>query len=407
MEKIVERFIKYTTFDTMSSADNKACPSTPGQLAFGEFLVKELQSVGLKDVIMDQNGYIMATLPGNIKKAVPTIGFIAHMDTSSDVSGANVKARLVKNYNGEPIVLNTEANIILSPRDFPELLSYVGEDLITTDGTTLLGADDKAGICAIITALTYLLKHPEIPHGSIRIGFTPDEEIGRGADLFDVARFNASFAYTVDGGGLGELEYENFNAAKAELKIQGQSVHPGTAKNKMRNSQHIAMEFDSMLPAAERPSHTEGYEGFYHLTKFVGDIEETKMAYIIRDHHQEKFAVRKKRMQKITEYLNEKYGAGTIQLELSDQYYNMREKIEPVMHIVALAKNAMEDVGISPRIIPVRGGTDGARLSYMGLPCPNIFTGGHNFHGKYEFLPVNSLKKAAEVIVKIAQLNTK
>jgi tripeptide aminopeptidase len=406
MEKVVERFIKYTKFDTMSNSENAVCPSTTGQLDLGRYLVSELISLGIKDASMDQNGYIMATLPGNINRNVPTVGFIAHMDTSSDMKGAEVKAQLIKNYNGKSIVLQAP-DIILSPREFPELLDYVGEDLLTTDGTTLLGADDKAGICAIVTAAEYLLAHPEIKHGPVRIGFTPDEEIGRGADLFDVAKFNAAFAYTVDGGALGELEYENFNAAGAKIKVHGRNVHPGTAKNKMKNSLHIAMEFDSMLPAAERPSHTDGYEGFYHLTKLAGDIEETDMAYIIRDHDKELFEFRKNLLTRIADYLNDKYGQGTLAVDINDQYYNMREKIEPVMHIVDLAQKAMEEVGVTPRITPVRGGTDGARLSYMGLPCPNIFTGGHNFHGRYEFLPVNSLKKATEVIIKIIELSSK
>lgn len=405
MDKIVERFLKYTKFDTMSDSESTACPSSPGQLVFARYLVSELVSLGLEDAVLDQNGYIMATLPGNIDKDVSVIGFIAHMDTSADMKGANVEAQLVKKYNGQSIALAQGS--VLSPEKFPELRQYIGEDLITTDGKTLLGADDKAGICAIVTAAEYLLTHPELKHGPVRIGFTPDEEIGRGADLFDIALFNAKFAYTVDGGGLGELEYENFNAAEAKVKIRGQSVHPGSAKNKMKNSQHIAIEFDSMLPSAERPAYTEGYEGFYHLTKITGSVEETTMTYIIRDHDKQRFIERKIRFAKIREYLNGKYGPETVNIDLHDEYYNMQEKIQPVMHIVDLAKRAMEEAGVIPEIKPIRGGTDGARLSSMGLPCPNIFTGGHNFHGRYEFLPVSSLKKAQEVIVKIIELHSK
>jgi tripeptide aminopeptidase len=320
------------------------------------------------------------------------------------MSAAKVKVQHVKNYSGQPIVLDASANIILSPAEFPELLHYVGQDILTTDGKSLLGADDKAGICAIITAAEYLLKHPDIQHGAVRIAFTPDEEIGRGADLFDVAKFKAAFAYTVDGGALGELEYENFNAAQAKIKVKGRNVHPGTAKNKMINSQHIAMEFDSMLPAYERPSHTEGYEGFYHLTGFTGNVEETALTYIIRDHDKKLFLARKNRLAKIAGYMNDKYGKGTVSIAISDQYYNMCEKIQPVMHIVDLARQAMAEAGVAAKISPIRGVTDGARLSYMGLPCPNIFTGGHNFHGRYEFLPVNSLEKAVAVIAKIVEI---
>ncbi len=407
MDGIIERFIKYTQFDTMSDPDSTNCPSTEGQLTFGDYLVKELQSIGLRDAAMDRNGYIMATLPANIDYEVPVIGFIAHMDTSPDISGANIKAQVVKNYDGRAIVLNTEKNIVLSPHEFPELASYAGEDLLTTDGTTLLGADDKAGICAIVTAIEYLLSHPQIAHGAVRVGFTPDEEIGRGANLFDVAKFNAAFAYTVDGGGLGELEYENFNAAQAKITIKGRNVHPGTAKNKMRNSLHMAMELDGMLPPAERPSHTENYEGFYHLNELNGSVEEAQLDYIIRDHDREVFAGRKKRLEKIVAYLNDKYGEGTVGLDMHDQYYNMRERLESAMHVVDLACKAIEELGITSRIAPIRGGTDGARLSFMGLPCPNIFTGGHNFHGKYEFLPVESLKKASAVIRKIIEINSK
>lgn len=407
MEKVVQRFLEYVRFDTTSDADSKTCPSTPKQKVFGEYLVREMKAIGLQDVAMDENGYVFGTLPGNIDKKVPTVGFIAHMDTSSDMSGANIKPRIVANYDGGPIVLDAANNVVLAPQDFPELLNYVGQELITTDGTTLLGADDKAGIAAILTAMEYLLAHPEIPRGALKVGFTPDEEIGRGADRFDVKRFAADFAYTVDGSGLGEMEYENFNAAEAKIQINGRNVHPGASKNKMKNALLIAMELNSLLPPVETPSHTENYEGFYHLNKMAGDVETAQMAYIIRDHDRTVFTARKARIEKIVNYLNEKYGAGTIVLKLRDQYYNMREKIEPVMHVVELAKQAIALAGLTPVIRPIRGGTDGARLSFMGLPCPNFFTGGHNAHGKYEFLPVESLKKAMEVVLKVNELNCK
>lgn len=407
MDKIVQRFVDYTKFDTTSDAENTACPSSKGQLVFGEYLVKQLKEIGLSDASMDSNGYVMATLPATMDKKVPVIGFIAHLDTSSDMSGANVKPQIIRNYDGQTIVLNASENIVLSPNDFPELNRYIGQDLITTDGTTLLGADDKAGICAIVSAMEYLIEHPEIPHGTIKIGFTPDEEIGRGADLFDVAKFGADFAYTIDGSGIGELEYETFNAAGAKITIRGRNVHPGQSKNKMKNSMHIAMELHGMLPPAETPSHTEGYEGFYHLNKLTGDVEETKMTYIIRDHDKAIFIARKERMEKITAYLNGKYGAGTVILDMKDSYYNMREKLEPVMHIVDMARQAITEVGLTAKTPPIRGGTDGARLSFMGLPCPNVFYGGHNAHGKYEFLPINSLKKSMEVILKIVEINSR
>lgn len=405
MDKVVEKFIRYVQFDTKSDFSSEACPSTSKQLALGEALVKELKAIGLQDAEMDENGYVMATLPANMAEVTKTIGFIAHMDTSPDMSGANVKPQFIENYDGGDILLNKEKNIVLSPKDFPDLKNYIGDTLITTDGTTLLGADNKAGIAEIIAAVEYLIQHPEIKHGTIKIGFTPDEEIGRGADKFDVAKFNADFAYTVDGGPIGELEYENFNAAGAKIVIHGRNVHPGASKNKMKNSILIAMELHNMLPIAERPEYTEGYEGFYHLNNFNGDVEETALVYIIRDHFKDRFEKKKQLLIEAVAFLNQKYGEGTIDLQLKDQYYNMKEKIEPVMEIVELAKKAMLAAGVAPNIKPVRGGTDGARLSYMGLPCPNIFTGGHNFHGRYEFISVAAMTKAVEVILKIVELN--
>jgi len=393
--------------DTKSDPESKTCPSTRKQLDLGQVLVQELKEIGLIDAAMDENGYVMATLPANTHREVKTIGFIAHMDTSPDMSGAEVQAKFVENYNGGDIILNKNKNIVLSPMDFPDLNDYVGETLITTDGTTLLGADNKAGIAEIITAMEYLIAHPEVEHGEVKVAFTPDEEIGRGADRFDVEKFNAAFAYTVDGGPIGELEYENFNAAGAKIRIQGRNVHPGSSKNKMVNSMLIAMELNSMLPVAERPEYTEDYEGFTHLTNIHGDVEETNLQYIIRDHSRELFEQKKQVLEEAVKFLNTKYGANTLQLQMQDSYYNMREKIEPVMEIVELAKAAMEQVGVAPKITPVRGGTDGARLSYMGLPCPNIFTGGHNFHGKYEYIPVKSMKLAVDVIVKIIELNSR
>lgn len=407
MNKVVERFLGYVKFDTKSDENSDTCPSTRQQLDFGAYLVKELKEIGLSDVSIDNNGYVMAVLPSNIKGKNPVIGFVAHMDTSPDMSGADVRPRVVKSYNGKEIVLNEEKNIILSPDVFPELKNYTGQDLITTDGTTLLGADDKAGIAEIITAVEYLTSHPELKHGTVKICFTPDEEIGRGADRFHVSRFGADFAYTVDGGVIGELEYENFNAASAKIRINGQNIHPGSAKDKMVNSVLIAMELNSMLPANETPTHTEGYEGFYHLNSMNGSVESTSMQYIIRDHNRDRFEERKKRIAKIVDYLNDKYGQNTVLLELKDQYYNMKEKVEPVMHIVETAMKAMDAVGVTPAVRPIRGGTDGARLSYMGLPTPNIFTGGHNFHGKYEYIPVNSMVKAVEVILKIIEFYCK
>ncbi|MGB4372964.1 MAG: peptidase T [Halanaerobiales bacterium] len=406
MSKVVERFLKYVTYNTQSDEESSTVPSTEGQLVFARALKEELEAIGLKEVSLDEKGYLMATLESNLgeDKEVPTIGFIAHMDTSPDMSGENVKTQLIKNYDGGDIVLNEEEGIILSPLDFPELKDYVGRDIITTDGTTLLGADDKAGIAEIITAMEYLLENPEIKHGRIRIGFTPDEEIGRGADFFDVKKFAADLAYTVDGGPLGELEYENFNAAAARISIKGTSVHPGTAKGKMVNSLLIASELINKLPAEETPAETEGYEGFYHLVSVKGNVEETKLYYIIRDFDKINFIKRKTNLEEIVQDLNKKYDRARIQLKITDQYYNMKENIENNKEIIDTAYQAMEEIGIRPLITPIRGGTDGARLSYMGLPTPNIFTGGHNFHGKYEFIPVFAMEKAVELIVKIAEL---
>lgn len=404
---LVERFLKYVKIDTQSSEESTTCPSTEKQFDLAKIIIEDLKEIGMSDIFMDENGYIMATLPSNIDKEVPTVGFIAHMDTAPDYSGKDVKPRIVENYDGGEIVLNEGGNTVMSPADFPELPNYKGQDLIVTDGTTLLGADNKAGIAEILEAMDYLVKHPEIKHGEIKVGFTPDEEIGRGANLFNVEKFGAKYAYTIDGGEIGELEYENFNAATANIKINGRNIHPGTAKNKMINSALIGMELNAMLPVDQRPEHTEKYEGFFLLTSMSGTVENTSMTYIIRDHHKEKFAAKKVLMEDVAEYLNKKYGAGSVELEIKDSYFNMREKIEPVMEVVEIAKKSMEEVGVTPIIKPIRGGTDGARLSYMGLPCPNIFTGGHNFHGKFEYIPVQSMKKSVEVIVKVIENYTK
>jgi len=404
MENLLDRFLSYVKVDTQSDPESESIPSTAKQLEFGKKLVEELKRIGLTEVEQDQYGYIYATLEANTSTNMPVIGFIAHIDTAPDFTAENVNPQIHENYDGGDIVLNKEQNIILSPSDFPELNNYIGKTLITTDGTTLLGADDKAGVAAIVTAMEYLINHPEIKHGKIRIAFTPDEEIGRGADKFDVKKFAADFAYTIDGGQLGELQYENFNAAKATIKVKGRSVHPGTAKNQMINAMHVAMEFNSLLPPQERPEHTEGYEGFYHLISMKGDVENAELQYIIRDHDREKFEFRKKLVKEIATFLNNKYQKPIVTAEVEDQYYNMREKIEPVMYIIELAEKAMKELDIEPLIEPIRGGTDGSRLSYMGLPTPNLFTGGHNFHGRFEFIPLESLQKASEVIVKIAQL---
>ncbi|MCY7786912.1 peptidase T [Bacillus inaquosorum] len=403
-EEIIERFTTYVKVDTQSDESVDTCPSTPGQLTLGNMLVDELKSIGMQDAAIDENGYVMATLPSNTEKGVPTIGFLAHVDTATDFTGKNVNPQIVESYDGKDIVLNEQLQVILSPDQFPELSGYKGHTLITTDGTTLLGADNKAGIAEIMTAMDYLIKHPEIKHGTIRVAFTPDEEIGRGPHKFDVKRFNASFAYTVDGGPLGELEYESFNAAAAKITIKGNNVHPGTAKGKMINSAKIAMKLNSLLPADEAPEYTEGYEGFYHLLSIQGDVEETKLHYIIRDFDKENFQSRKETMKRVVEELQNEYGQDRIQLDMNDQYYNMREKIEPVIEIVNIAEQAMKNLGIEPKISPIRGGTDGSQLSYMGLPTPNIFTGGENFHGKFEYISADNMVKAVNVIVEIAKL---
>ena len=400
-EKVVQRFLKYVTFDTTANPNNSNCPSSEGQKVFANYLVEELKSLGLEDAHVDENSYVMATLKGNTE-GVETIGFISHLDTAPDVTGKNVKPKIIKNYDGKDIVLNEEVNIITSSNDYPDLKKFIGEDLIVTDGTTLLGADDKAGISEIVTAIEYLVNNPEIKHGDIKIGFTPDEEIGRGADLFNVEKFGAKYAYTIDGGIMGELQYENFNAAGATITIQGRNVHPGAAKNKMINALHIAAEISQMFPQSERPETTEGYEGFYHLNDINGNVENATMVYIIRDHSKEKFEYRKQYMKDAISKVSEKYN-GRVTLELNDQYYNMKEKVEPVKFIVDIAEEAMKECDITPIIVPIRGGTDGARLSFMGLPCPNIFTGGLNFHSKNECIPIIALEKCSNLIVKIAQ----
>ncbi|MCG9793221.1 peptidase T [Flavobacterium algicola] len=410
MQPIIDRFISYVTIDTESDSKSNTTPSTSKQWDLANKLVAELKTIGMQEVTIDDKAYIMATLPSNVDHEVPTIGFISHFDTSPDFSGANVKPQIITNYDGQDIVLNAEKNIVLSPSYFKDLLQYKGQTLITTDGTTLLGADDKAGITEIVTAMEYLINHPEIKHGKIRIGFTPDEEIGRGAHHFDVAKFGAEWAYTMDGSQIGELEYENFNAAGATITFKGKSVHPGYAKGKMINSMLIANDFINALPKGETPQETKGYEGFFHVHHLTGGIEETVLELIIRDHSKKKFEKRKELIEKITRKLNKKYakqfGEDIVIAEIDDQYYNMKEKVVPVKHIVDIAAKAMNDVAIKPIIKPIRGGTDGCQLSYMGLPCPNIFAGGHNFHGKYEYVPVESMEKAVEVIVKIAELTS-
>lgn len=403
-QELIRRFTTYVKMDTQSDENSNTTPTTPGQLELGKRLVEELKEIGLKDVSMDENGYVMATLPANTDKEVPTIGFLAHMDTATDFTGKNVNPQIIENFDGNDITLNEEQNIVLSAKVFPELPSYKGHTLITTDGTTLLGADDKAGIAEIMTAMNYLINHTEIEHGTIRVAFTPDEEIGRGPHKFDVERFNASYAYTVDGGPLGELQYESFNAAAAKIVFKGKNVHPGTAKNKMVNSGKMAAKFIQQLPEKEAPEYTEGYEGFYHLISIQGDVEETEVYYIIRDHDRDQFEQRKATVKAIVQKMQEEYGEENIELNMKDQYYNMREKIEPVMEIVDIAKEAMENLDIEPIIEPVRGGTDGSQLSYMGLPTPNIFTGGENFHGKYEYISVDNMVKATKVIIEICKL---
>ncbi len=400
---VLDRFLGYVKYDTQSDELTNLTPSTPGQMVFAQALEKELQSLGLKDITLDDNGYLMATLPSNTDRKVPTVGFIAHLDTSPDMSGRHVNPRIVENYDGGDIVLDAESGVVLTVEGFPELKDYVGERLVVTDGKTLLGADDKAGVAEIITAVEYLLAHPEIKHGDIRIGFNPDEEIGLGAHKFDVARFGADFAYTMDGGAIGELEYENFNAASAKVVFKGRNVHPGYAKHKMINSIRIANQFIIMLPRWETPEHTEDYEGFYHLIGVDGSVEETTLTYIIRDHDMDRFERRKKELEHLVRKTNNEF-PGCCTIEIKDQYYNMREKIEPVMFIVDIAKQAMVNAGVTPKVQPIRGGTDGAQLSFKGLPCPNIFAGGLNFHGRYEYVPVSSMEKATDVIIEICKL---
>ena len=401
---ITERFLNYTKFDTQSSEESESVPSTAKQLVFAEYLKKELEDEGLSDVEMDDKGYIYATLKSNIKDKVPTIGFIAHYDTSPDCSGENVQAQIINNYTGCDILLSAEDSIVLSPKKFPELLQHVGEDLIVTDGHTLLGADDKAGIAEIVQAMCYLRDHKEIKHGDIRVAFNPDEEIGMGAHHFDVEKFGCQWAYTMDGGDVGELEFENFNAASAKVSIKGISVHPGYAKDKMVNANRLAVEFASMLPADETPETTEDYQGFFHLIGLKGCTEGAQLSYIIRDHDRKKFEARKGFIEECVAKMNEKYGEGTVTAEVKDQYYNMKEKIDPQMHVIDLVLKAMQECGVAPKVKPIRGGTDGAQLSFKGLPCPNIFAGGVNFHGPYEFISIQSMQKAMDVVVKICEL---
>ncbi len=403
---VTERFLDFVRFDTQSDELTNMTPSTPGQMEFAKYLKSLLEDMGLEEIILDDNGYLFATLPANTSKQTPVIGFIAHMDTSPDMSGKHVKPRIVTDYDGKDITLNAEKGICLAPEEFPELLNYIGQDLIVTDGNTLLGADDKAGIAEIIDAIAWLQAHPEVEHGKIRIGFNPDEEIGLGAHKFDVEKFGCEFAYTMDGGAVGELEYENFNAASAKVKIKGRNVHPGYAKHKMINSIRVANNFIAMLPRWETPEHTEGYEGFYHLVGIEGSVEETTLTYIIRDHDRARFESRKREIEHLVRKTNMEY-PGCCTVEIKDQYYNMREKIEPVMHIIEIAENAMRDAGIEPRVQPIRGGTDGAQLSFKGLPCPNIFAGGENFHGRFEFVPIQSMEKARDVIVNICRIAAK
>lgn len=402
-EHIINRFVSYVTIDTESDPNNPEFPSTENQWDLAHLLVDELKTIGMQDVTLDENCYVMATLPSNVDYEIPTVGFVSHIDTSPDFTGKDVKPQIIENYDGKDILLNKEKEIVLSPDYFEDLLLYTGQTLITTDGTTLLGADDKAGITEIVSAMEYLIQHPEIKHGKIRICFTPDEEVGKGAHKFDVEKFGADWAYTMDGSQIGELEYENFNAAGAEVTLKGKIVHPGYAKGKMINSMLIAQDFISKFPKNEIPQETEGYEGFYHLTKMEGKVESTTLQYIIRDHDRELFEKRKEFMKEVAREMNVELNAELIHVEIKDQYYNMREKVEPVMHIVDIAEEVMKELGIQPLIKPIRGGTDGSQLSYMGLPCPNIFAGGHNFHGRYEYVPVESMIKATQVIIGIAQ----
>lgn len=404
MSTVVEKFLKYAVIDTESDDASETCPSTAKQKDLGKLLVEELKAMGIANAEMDDNGYVMAEIPSNIEKKVPAIGLIAHMDTSPDFSGKDVKPMIVENYDGGDIVLNKALNIVLSTKDFPELPQYKGQTLITTDGTTLLGADNKAGIAEIMAFAEFVMTTPDYEHGTIKIGFTPDEEIGRGADLFDVKKFGADFAYTIDGGEIGELEYENFNAASVELVVNGINIHPGSAKHKMKNAVLIGMELNGLLPVFEIPGYTEKYEGFYHLDEFNGDVSKVEMFYIIRDHSREAFENKKELMTKAVQFINDKYGAGTVEMKMTDSYYNMKEQILPVMHIVETATEAMKLAEVEPKIVAIRGGTDGARLSYMGLPTPNLFTGGHNFHGKFEYCVIESMEKAVEVIKHIMSL---
>ena len=404
MSNVLERFLSYVKIDTESVEDVACFPSSEKQKDLGNLLVEELKAIGITDAMMDQNGYVYGTIPATTERTLPIIGFIAHMDTAPAMSGKNVNPRIVKNYDGSDIILNEEKNIVLSPKDDKELFDYVGKDLIVTDGLTLLGADDKAGIAEIMSMAQFFMEHPEVEHGIIKIAFTPDEEVGRGMDFFDVKKFGANFAYTVDGGALGELEYENFNAAGAKLHVQGISIHPGTAKNRMRNAVLMAMEFQNMLPVNENPAFTEGYEGFYLLNSINGDVEHVVADYIIRDHDMEKFEAKKAYFHKTAEFLNEKYGAGTFTVEMKDSYYNMKEKVEPHMHLIENATKAIQELDIEPKIVPIRGGTDGARLSFMGIPCPNLCAGGHNFHGKFEYICVQSMEKIVELLIKIVEI---
>ncbi len=400
---VTDRFLDFVKYDTQSDELTNMTPSSPGQMEFAKYLKTVLDGMGLEEVELDGNGYLYATLPSNTEKQVPTVGFIAHIDTSPDMSGRHVSPRIVKGYDGTDITLNEKEQVVLSPQEFPELLNYLGQDLIVTDGTTLLGADDKAGVAEIITAVSYLQAHPEIKHGKIRIGFNPDEEIGLGAHKFDVEKFGCEFAYTMDGGAVGELEYENFNAASAKVTIKGRNVHPGYAKHKMINSIRVANNFIAMLPRWETPEHTEGYEGFYHLVGIEGSVEQTVLTYIIRDHDRARFESRKKEIEHLCRKTNMEY-PGCCTVEIKDQYYTMREKIEPVMHVIEIAEQAMRDSGVEPRVQPIRGGTDGAQLSFKGLPCPNIFAGGENFHGRFEYVPIPSMEKAVDVIVNICRI---
>ncbi|HIZ85804.1 MAG TPA: peptidase T [Candidatus Coprenecus stercoravium] len=401
MEKIIDRFLRYVAFDTTSNPDSQSQPSTNKQFALLDQLRKELTAMGVEQVDLDKNGYLMASIPSNIEEAVPAIGFISHVDTSPDAPGCGIKPRIIENYDGKTIVLNEDRGIELDPKEFPELRDYVGQTLITTDGNTLLGADDKAGVAEIMSAVEYIMEHPEFRHGEIKIGFTPDEEIGRGVDRFDVKKFGAQYAYTMDGGAIGELEYENFNAASAKIHIQGRNIHPGYAKDKMLNAILIGSELNDMLPVWQRPEYTEGYDGFFHIHKFSGVVEEAEMQYIIRDHDTALFERKKEMLRECADFINRKYGEGVVTLEIKDQYYNMKKQVEPHYHIIEIAVKAMQEAGIKANIRPIRGGTDGARLSFMGLPCPNIFAGGLNFHGKYEYVPLQSMEKATEVILNI------